>query len=47
MHSVIEASQLRIFETREGGRHFVVLENPEGFSELVASFGGETPDEGR
>ena len=47
IHSVIEGSPLGIFETKEGGRHFAVLENSEGFNELVASFMGVTPDEGR
>lgn len=36
IHSVIQGSRLNIFETKQGGYHFVFLENPEGFKELVA-----------
>ena len=44
IHSVIQGSRLKIFETKQGGHHFAFLENPEGFNDLVASFMMETPD---
>ena len=40
MHRQIAGSQLEIFEEADGGNHFMFLENPERFNNLVDAFLG-------
>ncbi|MEZ5786950.1 MAG: alpha/beta hydrolase [Xanthobacteraceae bacterium] len=40
LHDHIPGSRLEIFEAAEGGKHFLFMENPEKFNQLVAEFIG-------
>ena len=40
MHEHIPGSRLEIFEEAEGGKHFMFMENPEKFNQLIADFIG-------
>ncbi|WP_299490024.1 alpha/beta hydrolase [uncultured Shewanella sp.] len=38
MNSIINDSQLVVFEVEEGGKHFTFIENPKKFNRIVESF---------
>lgn len=40
VHEQIAGSQLAIFEEAEGGQHFMFIENPAKFDQVVAEFLG-------
>ncbi|WP_299007430.1 alpha/beta hydrolase [uncultured Shewanella sp.] len=38
MHEQVPNSELFIFEEQEGGNHFMMVENPERFNQVVLDF---------